>query len=95
VVFDKFAAGAGFVKKSGSWYRASDEVITVLNLQKSQYGLSCYVNIAFCLRALGAETFPQEQKCHIRFRLEILLPDREEERGGPGCSGVRSRFLSG
>src|SRR6476659_6179213 len=33
--FDDFA---GFEKKSGSWYRISGEVISVSNLQKSQYG---------------------------------------------------------
>jgi hypothetical protein len=77
--FDAFGAAGGMLKQSGSWYRASDEVITVLNLQKSQYSLSYYVNVGFWLRALGAEKYPKENKCHIRLRLETLLPDREEE----------------
>ena len=34
---DEFAEGLGMVKKSGSWYRHTDGVIAILNLQKSQY----------------------------------------------------------
>ena len=46
---DEFAEGLGMVKKSGSWYRHTDGVITILNLQKSQYAPSYYVKIAFWL----------------------------------------------
>jgi hypothetical protein len=46
--FDGFMKGAGFSKTSGSWYRVTNEVITVVQLQKSQYGLQYYVNLALC-----------------------------------------------
>lgn len=59
--FDGFMKGAGFSKRSGSWYRISDEVITVVELQKSQYGLQYYVNLALWLRPLGEVKTPKEQ----------------------------------
>jgi len=79
VEFDAFGKAAGMTKHSGSWYRTSDHVITVLNLQKSQYSLSYYVNVGWWLRALGDAKFPKEQELHVRIRLDALLPDRAEE----------------
>ena len=67
------------LKHSGSWYRESEDVISVLNLQKSQYSLSYYVNVGFWIKALGEERFPKEHKCHVRVRLGDLVPDRTEE----------------
>ena len=77
--FDSFGTESGFEKKSGSWYRRSPEVTAVSNLQKSQYGPKYYFNQGFWLRSLGGEPFPKENKCHIRARLESLVP---EERSG-------------
>lgn len=70
---DGWGKASGFEKRSGSWYRTSEEVISVLNLQKSQYGPSYYLNQAFWLRELGDERYPKENKCHIRLRLGSLL----------------------
>lgn len=78
---DEFGHEAGFEKKSGSWYQHGEEVIVVLNLQKSQYGPQYYVNVAFWLRQLGEERYPKEHKCHVRLRLEDVVPDTEEEIG--------------
>ncbi|GAA2145824.1 hypothetical protein GCM10009825_38900 [Arthrobacter humicola] len=75
--FDGFMKGAGFSKRSGSWYRITDEVITVVELQKSQYGLQYYVNLALWLRPLGEVKTPKEQACHLRTRLSRL--DGSEE----------------
>lgn len=76
--FDSFMKSAGFSKKSGSWYRVSDEVITVVELQKSQYGLQYYVNVALWLRALGEANAPKEQACHVRTRLSRLVGSAED-----------------
>jgi Domain of unknown function (DUF4304) len=76
LAFDQFGKEAGFEKKSGSWYRRADEVISVSNLQKSQYGSQYYFNQAFWLRQFGDERSPKENKCHIRARLGSLLPDQ-------------------
>lgn len=75
--FDDFMKSAGFSKKSGSWYRTTDEVITVVELQKSQYGLQYFVNIALWLRPLGEATAPKEHVCHVRTRLSGLVGNEE------------------
>ena len=69
--------GAGFSKNIGSWYRITDDVITVVELQKSQYGLQYYVNIALWLRPLGEASTPKEQVCHVRTRLSRLVGSEE------------------
>jgi hypothetical protein len=77
--FDAFGQALGMSKHSGSWYRTRDDVTTVLNLQKSDYGPSYYINIAFWLRALGESRFPKDRECHLRIRLEHLVSDRRAE----------------
>ncbi len=74
--FDAWGKASGFEKKSGSWYSATDEVISVSNLQKSQYGPSYYINQAFWLRQLGEERYPKHNRCHIQLRLGSLLGER-------------------
>jgi hypothetical protein len=76
--FDEFGRDAGAEKKSGSWYRRSDEIIAVSNLQKSQYGPRYYVNQGFWLRELDDERYPKPNKLHVQMRLEGLLPAAEE-----------------
>jgi hypothetical protein len=60
----------GFKKKSNNWYLGKDEVVLLVNLQKSQYGNQFYVNCAVLVKNLSDLEFPQEEKCHIRFRLD-------------------------
>jgi len=72
--FDQFGGDAGLHKKSGAWYGHGEEVIAVLDLQKSQYGAQYYLNQAFWLRELGDERYPKEWKCHVRERVGSLLP---------------------
>lgn len=76
--FDRFGRETGLRKKSGSWYRHSTEVISVSNLQRSQFGPAYYLNQAFWLVALGDEQFPKESKCHVRTRLDAVCPDESE-----------------
>lgn len=77
--FDSFMRGAGFSKSGGSWYRSTDDVITVVELQKSQYGSQYYVNLALWLRSLGDATAPKEQECHVRTRLSRLAGNEEDQ----------------
>ena len=77
--FDAFGKSAGMLKHSGSWYRTNDEVTTVLNLQRSDYSRNYYINVAFWLKALGDERFPNPHVCHVGIRLDMLLPDQAEE----------------
>jgi Domain of unknown function (DUF4304) len=79
--FDRFGNESGFEKKSGSWYRRSDEVTAVSNLQKSQYGPQYYVNQGFWLRSLEDERYPKSHEAHIVARLEDLVPEVERRLG--------------
>ncbi|PZS07781.1 MAG: hypothetical protein DLM55_09900 [Acidimicrobiales bacterium] len=47
-----------------------------LQLQKSQYGLRYYINVALWLLALGEAQFPKERTCHVRSRLSRVLGRR-------------------
>lgn len=75
---DDFAKSAGYAKRNGSWYRRTNDTISVLDLQKSQYGRSYYLNIAIWLLPIEEAAFPEEQQCHIRTRLSSLVPQGEE-----------------
>lgn len=76
--FDEFSRLAGLEKQSGSWYCRCPEVVTVTNLQKSNYGRRYYINQGFWIRAYGDEQFPKPQACHIQARLGSLVPDKAQ-----------------
>lgn len=79
--FDRFGQDAGFEKKSGSWYRRSDEVISISHLQKSQYGPQYYVNQGFWLRGLDDQRYPKSSRAHIVARAEDLAWEVEQRVG--------------
>lgn len=58
---------AGFERKR-DWFRRSDDVVEVINLQTSQYGAQHYLNYGLLLRSLDATAYPREQRCHVRLR---------------------------
>lgn len=65
----------GFVRKGSTWRYRDDGVISVVNLQKSQYGGQRYVNLGVLLTALSDAENPMENECHIRTRWESLADD--------------------
>jgi hypothetical protein len=71
--FDAWGRACSFRKRSGSWYNHADDVISVTNLQRSQYGSVYYINQGFWLPSLGEVDFPKDHQCHIRARLGGLL----------------------
>ncbi len=75
-----FGSSAGFIKNSGAWYRRQGDAISVVDLQKSQYGNQYYINVGLWLLEIADERFPKEWVCHLRTRLEALLPPHEEPR---------------
>jgi Domain of unknown function (DUF4304) len=77
--YDRFGREAGFTKASGSWYGYSPEVISVTNLQKSQYGPRYFLNQCFWIRAVGDERYPPPSRCHIQTRAEGLVPSMERK----------------
>jgi hypothetical protein len=78
--FDEFGKTSGGVKKSGSWYWRSDETVLVVNLQKSQYGLSYYINVALWLLEIGPADAPKPSHCQLQTRLARLVPQSLEQR---------------
>jgi hypothetical protein len=61
----------GFTKSSSTWRRDQGESIAVLNIQKSSWGGGTfYVNIGVYFHALGSESAPTENRCHVQTRLE-------------------------
>lgn len=75
--FDEFGESRGGAKKSGSWYLQGHDTVTVLNLQKSQYGRRYYVNVALWFLGIGAPANPKPSQCHVQTRLESLVTDDE------------------
>lgn len=77
LVLNDVLPAAGFSRKGDSWFRRTDEVVEVLNLQKSQHAHQYYLNYALWLRALGEEPFPKEENCHIRMRVSAIVSSEE------------------
>jgi len=64
----------GFVRKGSTWNLQKEDVISVLNLQKSNYDSTYFINLGFWLRAIADVTFPKEEQCHIRARADDVWP---------------------
>lgn len=62
----------GYGKRGATWHRERDDVISVVNLQKSQSGDDLYLNVGVYLKEAGPERRPPESRCHVRARLPTL-----------------------
>lgn len=71
-VLDSVLAPAGLRRRKDTWYRTNEDTITLINLQKSQWGGQYYVNLAVYLRDLGKVSSPTEHQAHIRVRLTSI-----------------------
>lgn len=76
---DRCCRAAEMRKHSGAWYGESTEVWTVVQLQRSQYARSYFLNTGFWLRAMGDKPYPKEREFHIRARAEALAPELDAE----------------
>jgi hypothetical protein len=76
--FFQFGKDLAFERRSSTLYGRNDEVVTVSNLQRSQYGPRYYVNQAFWLKELGDVLYPKAYQCHVMCRLESLFPEKVE-----------------
>lgn len=72
--FDTKVRAAGYEKRSGSWWLRGGTVLSVLQLQKSNYDNQFYINMAFHLLAIDPVEPAKEEHCHIRCRADRLLP---------------------
>ncbi|BBJ46895.1 hypothetical protein SSPO_096130 [Streptomyces antimycoticus] len=62
----------GFQRHGHSWYRVISDLYAVINVQKSRWDESCYVNIAFSPASQAENSWLPESKCQVRFRLDSL-----------------------
>jgi Domain of unknown function (DUF4304) len=63
--FDWLGQEHGFVRRSGDLFKESDQVIAVLDLQRSDYARSYYINVGFVLRGLHPDAVARFGLCDI------------------------------
>jgi hypothetical protein len=63
----------GFKKKSRTWWIEGDECVSVLNLQKSSWGETYYINCGVVVKHLGGNVRPAISSCHLEGRMEYLM----------------------
>ncbi len=68
----------GYRKKKTNWYLETDDCILMVNLQKSRWGGQFYINLAVLITDLNKNNTPQEYECHIRARLDEVVPNQNE-----------------
>jgi hypothetical protein len=71
--FGRIANDVGLTSKARSWYRTTDETITAVGLQKSQYSNKFYLNLGVLIRTLDSTPYPTPTNCHVVFRGSDLL----------------------
>lgn len=63
----------GFKKKGSTWHLESPECISVLNVQRSQWGDKYYINLGVLVKQLDNIPSPKEYQCHFRDRLSHIV----------------------
>lgn len=82
----------GFKKKALNFYKSSDQVVVVINFQKSDFSDAYYLNFGIWIKLIEPvldETSIKSNKCHIVIRMERLLPEFSDT---IRCLGFRSRL---
>ncbi|MDH6434801.1 hypothetical protein M2158_003278 [Streptomyces sp. SAI-144] len=62
----------GFKRRGGSWYRHSEDLYSIVSIQKSKWDNSCYLNIGFMPDSEIEGPWMPESKCWVRFRFDSL-----------------------
>ena len=68
---------ARFTKAGATWRRLRQPFIHVFNIQGSQWSRFFYFNLGVYITDIGTSDRPSEAHCHIRERLDSIVPDRE------------------
>jgi Domain of unknown function (DUF4304) len=67
---------SGFKKRRLNWRKDQGASIAVFNVQISDWGdRSYYLNAGVYLKALGAESAPPHNRCHVQERLKLESPE--------------------
>lgn len=64
-IFDSILKPYGFIRKGNYWKQSGDELIKIINLQKSQWGNQYYINYGFNFKDLQYD----EKAMHIYRRI--------------------------
>jgi hypothetical protein len=78
---DSVLAPAGFQRRGASWSRRFDDVVQLVELQRSSFGEQYYLNVGLWLTTLGP--VPQrlrERDMHVRLRVDVALPGEMKHR---------------
>jgi hypothetical protein len=78
-ILNAVLAADGFRRRKDTWYRSNEDTISLVNLQKSEFGGRFYINLAVYLRDLGTATSPSEYQSHIRVRLSAIAGKEASE----------------
>lgn len=69
-IFGGVAREFGFEHRTSAWYRSINDVVHVIELQRSKWGKSYYLNLAVWVNSLGLEPNPLPRLCHIQCRAD-------------------------
>ena len=65
IFLNKLLKPLGFVKKASNWILVSDDLIKIINFQKSSFSNECYINYGYIIKSIPMENFSM----HIYNRL--------------------------
>jgi hypothetical protein len=85
--FSSTLAPRGFRKRFLTWRRFKADSVLVVNLQRSRWSESYFVNLGVYYFALGSEKEPPPHRCHYQDRLCSIHPDRSALLGALGFEG--------
>lgn len=66
----------GFRRKRRTWRLDTPETVLVVNLQRSQWSETYYLNLGVLVKSMKMIVEPKEYQCQARRRLAELMPDR-------------------
>ena len=66
-----------FIFKKSSWYRISDDLIQIINFQKSHFSNKFYLNIGIDERGSHECTFKPEYLFPVRLRIDTILSEKQ------------------
>jgi hypothetical protein len=62
----------GFRRRGSSWHRTAQAAYAVVNLQRSNWDDSVYVNVGFSPAEQATRGWIPETKCQVRFRVDSI-----------------------
>jgi hypothetical protein len=73
-IFLKSLSPLGFCSSKNNFFLDGNDVVVVINLQKSNYDKNHFLNVGIWIKAIGGENkSPAENSCHIRSRADGFI----------------------